>query len=105
MCKCARARTCTRVPARARARAMHALAPVHRLANGPPRHISHSAYQLILLSLGVNGSAAAAMEGQWGTKWAESSAILEYARALYRLYVGIADGMSVARVWACRYSK
>ena len=25
--------------------------------------------------------------------------------ALYRLYIGIADGMSVARVWACRYSK
>ena len=24
---------------------------------------------------------------------------------LYRLYIGIADGMSVARVWACRYSK
>ena len=26
------------------------------------------------------------------------------AAALYRLYLGIADGMSVARVWACRYS-
>ena len=22
-----------------------------------------------------------------------------------RLYIGIADGMSIARVWACRYSK
>ena len=26
-------------------------------------------------------------------------------RALYRLYLGIADGMSIALVWACRYSK
>ena len=26
-------------------------------------------------------------------------------RALYRLYLGIADGMSIVRVWACRYSK
>ena len=25
--------------------------------------------------------------------------------ALYRLYLGIADGMSIARAWACRYSK
>ena len=25
--------------------------------------------------------------------------------ALYWLYLGIADGMSIARVWACRYSK
>ena len=25
--------------------------------------------------------------------------------ALYRLYLGIADGMPVARVWACRFSK
>ena len=25
--------------------------------------------------------------------------------ALYRLYLGIADGMSIARVWARRYSK
>ena len=25
--------------------------------------------------------------------------------SLYRLYLGIADGMSVAWVWACRYSK
>ena len=25
--------------------------------------------------------------------------------ALYRLYIGIADAMSIARVWACRYSK
>ena len=25
--------------------------------------------------------------------------------ALSRLYLGIADGMSIARVWACRYSK
>ena len=25
--------------------------------------------------------------------------------ALYRLYLGIADGMSIARVWACRYSE
>ena len=25
--------------------------------------------------------------------------------ALYRLYLGIADGISIARVWACRYSK
>ena len=24
---------------------------------------------------------------------------------LYRLYIGIADGISIARVWACRYSK
>ena len=24
---------------------------------------------------------------------------------LYRLYIGIADRMSVVRVWACRYSK
>ena len=24
---------------------------------------------------------------------------------VYRLYIGIADGMSIARVWACRYSK
>ena len=24
---------------------------------------------------------------------------------LYRLYLGIADGTSIARVWACRYSK
>ena len=23
----------------------------------------------------------------------------------YRLYIGIADGTSIARVWACRYSK
>ena len=23
--------------------------------------------------------------------------------ALYRLYLGIADGMSIARAWACRY--
>ena len=23
----------------------------------------------------------------------------------YRLYIGIADGLSIARVWACRYSK
>ena len=27
------------------------------------------------------------------------------ATALYRLYIGIADGMSIARVWVCRYSK
>ena len=27
------------------------------------------------------------------------------AAALYRLYLGIADGMTVARVWARRYSK
>ena len=26
-------------------------------------------------------------------------------RALYRLYLGIADGVSIVRVWACRYSK
>ena len=25
--------------------------------------------------------------------------------ALYRLYIGVADGASVARVWARRYSK
>ena len=25
--------------------------------------------------------------------------------SLYRLYLGIADGMSIAQVWACRYSK
>ena len=25
--------------------------------------------------------------------------------ALYRLYIGISDGMSIARVWTCRYSK
>ena len=25
--------------------------------------------------------------------------------ALYRLYIGIADGMCIARVWACRYPK
>ena len=25
--------------------------------------------------------------------------------ALYRFYIGITDGMSIARVWACRYSK
>ena len=25
--------------------------------------------------------------------------------ALYRLCIGIADGMPIARVWACRYSK
>ena len=25
--------------------------------------------------------------------------------ALYRLYLGIADGMSIARVWTRRYSK
>ena len=24
---------------------------------------------------------------------------------LYRLYLGVADGMSIARVWMCRYSK
>ena len=24
---------------------------------------------------------------------------------LLRLYIGIADGMSIARVWTCRYSK
>ena len=24
---------------------------------------------------------------------------------LFRLYIGIADGMSIARVWLCRYSK
>ena len=27
------------------------------------------------------------------------------AGALYRLYLGVADGMSIARVWACQYSK
>ena len=32
--------------------------------------------------------------------------VLEAAReALYRLYLGIADGMPIARVWACWYSK
>ena len=30
---------------------------------------------------------------------------LEPMSALYRLYIGIADGMPIARVWACRYSK
>ena len=25
--------------------------------------------------------------------------------ALYRLYIGIADGVFIARVWTCRYSK
>ena len=25
--------------------------------------------------------------------------------SLYRLYLGIADGLSIARVWVCRYSK
>ena len=25
--------------------------------------------------------------------------------SLYRLYMGIANGMSIARVWACHYSK
>ena len=24
---------------------------------------------------------------------------------LYRLYIGIADGMPIARVWVCRYSR
>ena len=27
------------------------------------------------------------------------------SHALYRLYVGVADGMSIARAWACRYPK
>ena len=37
---------------------------------------------------------------------AEVSAVyLPCAMALYRLFIGIADGMSIARVWACRYSK
>ena len=26
-------------------------------------------------------------------------------RTRYRLHLGVADGMSIARVWACRYSK
>ena len=26
------------------------------------------------------------------------------AHALCRFYIGIADGMSIARIWACRYS-
>ena len=28
-----------------------------------------------------------------------------YIVMLYRLCIGIADGMSIARVWACRHSK
>ena len=28
-----------------------------------------------------------------------------YRLSLHRLYLGIADGMPIARVWACRYSK
>ena len=33
------------------------------------------------------------------------SALYRHRPALYRLYISIADGMSVARVWACWYSK
>ena len=25
--------------------------------------------------------------------------------ALYRLYIGLGDGIPISRVWACRYSK
>ena len=40
--------------------------------------------------------------------WGTCDTIVQHrwmSAALYRLYLGVADGMSVARVWACWYSK
>ena len=49
---------------------------------------------------------------KWKTKfvfsmltWVTFATLILTARSVPRLYLGIADGMFSARVWACRYSK
>ena len=58
-----------------------------------------------LYSYGLHSYGLYSYPTQDGACLTTAAVVEPFGHCLYRLYLGITDGMFIARVWACRYSK